>query len=143
MEKQNEQIQVEIQFPAESGKFRVTRIGPNLYRFEDLPIFLEEVNYYDVFEAEAEADGRLQFKRVVEESKFQVFCSAVSSALIQTPEFALLLDKVEKLGGYGDAGFGGLICICLPPDSEIELGNEIDVLITKLKSANAEKEAKD
>lgn len=110
--------------------FLITKVGGNLYRLEEHPIFSEEVNYKDIIEAKFE-DDRLVFQKLYQESDLQHFDYILSKENCESEIFENLLKQIDENGGYWTQAFGGCLFVSLPKGSSFDLNEKIQKLFSK------------
>ena len=106
----------------------VSAIAEKLYRVEDAAQFIEAVQYGDVFEADAQNDGVLIFRRVVKKSNYRKHEYIVSEQYIASTELKAVLKKVDANGGYWEIALGGCVSIFVPSANEYDPTTEICAL---------------
>jgi hypothetical protein len=112
-------LEVNMEFPEEgTGEgVTVTRLGKDRYRIESPILMSENVTVGDIIEAIEVKNGELEYRRVLEESRWNVFEFAIEESLIETDGLKRILEQVNSVGGHWDRLFGGVLVICLPPDA--------------------------
>ena len=94
-------LTVDIVFEKGSLKEQLvaSSLGARQYRVEAQPIFADDISYFDVIEAEPQADGSLRFLRVIEKSSFKTDCYVLHEQVIESEQFKKMLDNILTSGG--------------------------------------------
>ena len=110
--------------------FFVTKVGENLYRLEEHPIFSEEVNYKDIIETKFE-DSKLVFQKIYQKSDLKHFDYLLSKETSESEKFENLLKQIDENGGYWTQAFGGCLLVSLPKSSSFNLDEKIQELFSR------------
>ena len=132
----DEILQIDVNFEEEgvrANNMCLTQIGPNLYRLEETPVFIESVSYKDVIEADKQPDGSLLFCQVVQKSDLRTYDLILSKEIVASEELAIILDKVTALGGHWERIFGGCLFIYLPANTDYDPVDEINRVNSNLE----------
>ena len=126
----DEILDVMMGFPVygESQSMLVKQIGPNQFCIEDplaILVLAEVVQYKDIVEVEPKSPRRLVFKRIVEPSQWTSHVFMISRELPESDKLGALVEHVKDLGGVCDGVFGGVLVVCLPPDSDFDIKSAI------------------
>lgn len=111
-----------VEFPAEGVTVSVplTPVGDGMYRLDGVPVLAESAAFGDVIEAETREDGRLRFVRVAEPGGWRTFDYMVPAYRLDGEWAQSLLTKLTEQGGHWECVLGGLLFVCVPPDSDLD-----------------------
>lgn len=107
----------QVTFPEEgiTLSLRVTRLGENLYRLDDVPFGIDTAGFRDLVEAER-TDAGLTVVRRIEASCWQT----VEFAPRDSATTESVLATVERIGGDWRPFTSERLVLCLPPGYELE-----------------------
>lgn len=112
--------------PVSLEMLNATEIGPNLYRVENAPFFMENVSYGDVVVALPTATaGLFKFKEVAEQSKF----NSLSIIILDKSMDVFLMDLLRGLDcviEYGEFGELRVLAVAVPESTDyLELRDQL------------------
>lgn len=115
-----------VEFPAEgiTVSMAVTRVGPRLYRLDNVPM-VEGAGFGDVVEAEPLDSGVLRVVRVAEASQWRTFDFLISEQAVGSDRVRRALERTERMGGHWERVFGGMLFICVPPGEDYDPTRDI------------------
>lgn len=111
-----------VEFPLESATVSVplTEVGEGLYRLDGVPFGIESVGFGDVIEAEVVEEGRVRFICIAERGGWRTFDYMLSEEMVERVRMESLIKEVDARGAHWERLFGGLLFICVPPDSDFD-----------------------
>lgn len=111
-----------VEFPAARVTVSVplTRVGDCLYRLDGVPVFAKSAAFGDVIEAEPSEGGRLRFVRVAEPGGWRTYEYVLPAFKLDGEWAQSLLAELAARGGHWERVFGGLLFVCVPPDSDLD-----------------------
>ena len=126
--------QIDVTFETEEATAKdmcLALIGPNLFRVEEAPIFVESVSYGDIIEAYRQDDGSLLFRQVVKKSDLKSYQFILPTEIITSDNILTLLDKITSIGGHWERLFGGCLFIYIPANIDYDPTDEINRVVIK------------
>jgi Domain of unknown function (DUF4265) len=121
---------VTVEFPTERASMSLSmeRVSSDIYRVRSVPFISESVSFGDLVRVEELEDGTLRVLKVVERANWQVFECALPKVLANAPQTLRFCKSVEDAGGYWEQVFGGMLIVCLPPESAFQAETELELL---------------
>ena len=108
------EIEIEFAHLGITTSAAVSPAGDRLFRLESVPIFVDEVTYGDVIEADIISEESLRFVRVAERGGWRIHTYVLPKNWAET-EMKNITDEAVRRGGHWECVFGGVLIICLPP----------------------------
>lgn len=78
---------------------------------------IEAASFGDVIEADSISEGSLRFIRISEKSGWRTYDFLLSAEMAESKHITAIQDRVLSLGGHWERVFGGVLFLCLPPNS--------------------------
>lgn len=121
-----------IEFPTErvTVSCPVTQVGDRLYRYrlDGVPMS-ESAAFQDVIEADNLRERRLRFLRVAQPGRWKTFDFLFPRGWLDGERGVSLLRELDQKGLYWERVLGGILFVCVPPESTTDPGALVDATV--------------
>lgn len=113
---------ISVEFPDEqiTATLELAQISSRLFQIKSVPFMIEAVSFGDVIEADTNTDGCLRFVRVAEKTGWRTYDFLLSAEMAESEHITAIQDRVLSLGGHWERVLGGVLFLCLPPNSDYD-----------------------